>query len=383
MPDQLGFVDLLREAAVGVAGTTLVAAIVGLLVTAGYRWMTTRSPPAGTPVLVGLSAVTGYLWYVAFGSGTLVGDVPLDHQFSAGYLLAAFASGGIVGSASGRLGDRIACQVVDLTRIEERGGAADAVRSARLAIDVELPETIEDAEGYRPIDASVRRSLSGTTVRLPHGLSVAERSDRIERHLERDYDVGYANVRMADDGTVERVLVGHRPTGLGSMLPPRTVALAIRADPAHDATLGDPVEIWSTEAQSRLATTGTIRSATGSIATVIVDADVAAALSADERYRLVTRPDDPTDGYEFASTLRSVDETVDVTTVEPDGPLDGEFAGWVPGRVLVVDRDGELLTLPDDSETLLPGDELWLLASPDDLDGFDGAPVDGKPTGSV
>ncbi|WP_255191027.1 TrkA C-terminal domain-containing protein [Natronobeatus ordinarius] len=383
MLDRLDLIGLLREAAIGVAGTTLVAAVVGLLVAAGYRWMTTRASPDGMPVLVGLSVVTGYLWYVVLGSSTLVGDVPLDHQFSAGYLLAVFASSGFVASASGRLGDRIACQVVDLTRIDERGEAADAVRSARLAIDVGLPETIEDADGYRPIDASVRRSLSGTTVRLPHGLAVSEQSNRIERHLERDYDVGYANVTMADDGTVDRVLVGHRPTGLGSMLPPRTVALAISADPAHDATLGDPVEIWSAEEESRLVATGTLRSANGSIATVIVDADAAASLSADERYRLVTRPDDPTDGYEFASTLRTVDETVDATTVEPDGPLDGEFAGWLPGQVLVIDRDGDLLTLPDDSETLTAGDELWLLASPDDLEAFDGAPADGEPTGSV
>ena len=369
---EIGYMtDLLREAAIGLVGSALLAAVVGLLVAGCYRWVTTRSPPAGTPVVVGLSMVAAYLTYRVFRSGKLVADVPLDHQSSAGYLLATFLIAGLVATAGGRLGDRIACQVTGLPRIDSSDRATALVRSGRLATDIELPETIEDADGYRPVTPSVRRTLAGATIRLPHGLSSADRRDRIERQLESDYDVGYANVTMDEGGTINRVVVGRRSTGLGSMLPPNTVAIAITADPSPDASLGDPVEIWSTQERSRLVTTGTLRTTSGSVATVIVDAENVPALSTDRRYRLVTRPDEPTDSYEFASTLRTVEETVVAMTVQPDGPVAGEFAGWLPGRVLVIDRDGEVLSLPADNETLREGDRLWLLASPADLDAID------------
>ncbi|WP_230198746.1 TrkA C-terminal domain-containing protein [Halopiger djelfimassiliensis] len=306
-------------------------------------------------------------------------NVPLDHQASAGYLLATFLVGGTVAAAGSRLGDRIACQVTGLSRIDASGEAAAAVRSARLGVDLELPDTIDDAEGYRSVDTDVRRALSKTIVRLPHGLSTAERRERLERHIERDYEVSYADVTMDEDGAVDRVLVGRNSSGLGSMLPPKTVGIAIRGDPAPNASLGDPIEIWSTdgtEEGGQLVATGTLRTTNGSVATVIVDAEHASELSADERYRLVTHPDEPTDGYEFASTLRTADETIITLTVDSDGPLAGEFVGWLPGRVLVLDRNDELFPLPEDNETLQSGDELWLLVTPTDLTAFDSAVTD-------
>ncbi|WP_154660446.1 hypothetical protein [Halopiger goleimassiliensis] len=363
--------ELVRDASIGVVGAGLLAAITSLLTATAYRWTTTRAPPSGMPTFVGLSIVAVYLTASVLSAGAFFATTPLDHQFSAGYLLATFLLGGVVAAASGRLGDRIACQLLDLSRIDASGDAAAAVRSARLAVDVDLPETIETAEGYRPVEPSVRRAIEGTTVRLPHDLSADDRRGRIERHLEREYDLGYAEVRTTEDGSVDRLLVGRQSSGLGPMLPPRTVAVAIQADSAPDASLGDPIEIWSTGEGSRLLATGTVRSVDGSVATVIVDRDLADDLADDERYRLVTRPDDPTDAYEFASTIREVDETVTTLTVAADGPLDGEFAGWLPGRVLVIDRDDELLAMPDDKETIRAGDDLWVLAAPDALTDFD------------
>lgn len=392
MTDVAFYADLVRRVATGIAGTGSLAAIVAVLVAGGYRWLTTRAPPAGTAVLAGLSAVGGYLSYTVLTAGTIFDGIPLVHQAHAGYLLATFAVAGTAGAAGGRLGDRIACQVLGIERIGASGEAASTVRSARLAVDLELPDRIEDANGYRPVTPATRRALEGAVVRLPHGLSVSERRARIERHLERDYDIEYTDVTMADDGSVERVLVGRRSAGLGSTLPPKTVAVAIRTHPLPDASVGDPVEIWSTgdpiardsDTQGRdrrsaldrgqLVATGTLRTVTGTVATVFVDADRADVLSADESYRVVTRPDERTDGYEFASTIRAADETVTALTVVADGPLAGEFVGWLPGRVLVIDREDDRLALPDDSETLRAGDTLWLLASPTALDAFD--PVD-------
>ncbi|WP_323174380.1 TrkA C-terminal domain-containing protein [Natrialba sp. PRR66] len=374
-------VSLAREAAVGFVGTALLAATAGLLMAGCYRWLSTRSTPAGIPALLGLTAVAGVLSSGALASGAFLGATPLDHRLSAGYLLGTMLLGGIAATAGGRLGDRIACQVADLERIDANGEAAAAVRSARLAVEITLPKPIATATGYQAVDPAVHRALSGATIRLPHGLTPTARRERLERHIERDYDVGYAAVTLADDGTVDRVHVGRQSTGLRSMVPRGAVAIAIRADPSPDASLGDPVAIWSTDGHTEpeLVATGTLRTMTRSIATVIVDATLAAELPADDHYRLLTYPDEPTDGYEFASTLRTVEETVTTLSIDSDGPLVGEFVGWLPGRVLAIERGTDHLPLPADNETLESDDELWVLASPSDLTAFDPAPTDDCP----
>lgn len=363
--------QLVRAASVELFGMAVLAALAGLLTAIGYRWATTKSSPAGTPAVVGLSIAGGYLTYTMLTVETLFEGVQLDHQFSAGYLLATFLIVGAVAVTSGRLGDSIACNLFDYSQIDATGEAVAAVRSARLAVDIDLPETIDDAEGYRPVDEAIRRSIAGTTIRLPHELTIEQRRTRIENHLERDYDIGYADVQLAGDGSVEQVLVGRQPTGLGSMLPPHTVGVAVQADCAPDASLGDPVEIWTTGENRQLIATATVRSVSGSIATVIVDQNRVVALEPDRQYRLVARPDDPTDAYEFASTVREVNETVTSLTVDANGPLDGEFAGWLPGRVIVLDRDDELLPMPDDNTTLRPNDSIWLLVDPEKLTDLD------------
>lgn len=371
MAEVAAFVDLLRSTAIVVVGTGLLAALVGLLTAASYRWVTTRAPPAGVVTVVGLSTVAGYLSYRQVGSRAFFEGVPLDHQFSAGFVLATVLVGGTVAATGGRLGDRIACEVAEIPRIDADGEAAASVRSGRLAVAIELPDVIDDTDGYQPVDPALCRAIAGATVRLPHGLTAEQRRERLERHLECEYGLGYAAVTLADDGSIERVLVGQQSSGLGSMLPPGTAAVAIRADCAPDASLGDPIEIWSTGDRTRLVATGRLRTTADSVATVVVDRDRVSDLASDERYRVVTRPDEPTDGYEFASTLRTVDETVVTLTVDPEGPLAGEFVGWLPGRVLLVDRDGELHSLPADNETLQADDELWVLGPADDLTDVD------------
>ena len=361
------FVELLRSTVIAVVGTGLLAALIGLLTAASYRWATTRAPPAGVATVVGLSSVAGYLSYRLVESRAFFVGVPLDHQFSAGFVLATLFVGGTVATAGGRLGDRIACEVTAIPRIDGDGEAVASVRAARLAVAIELPDVIDDADGYRRVDPALRRAIAGSTVRLPHGLTAEQRRERLERHLECEYGLGYAAVELADDGSLERILVGQQSSGLGSMLPPETAAVAIRANCSPDASLGDPIEIWSTGDRIRLVATGRLRTTADSVATVVVERDRVGDLAPDERYRVVTRPDESTDGYEFASTLRMVDETVVTLTVDPEGPLAGEFVGWLPGRVLLVDRDGEFYPLPADNETLQAEDELWVLGRPDDL----------------
>lgn len=371
MADLAAFLDLLRTTAVALAGTAALAALVAVVLSAGYRAVTTRSPPAAVVPLVALGTVTGYLTVTLLTADRLLEGVPVDHHYSAGYLLATVLLCGTAAVACSRLGDRVTCQVVDLPRIDADGDGADALRSARLAVACELPVSIDRAAGYRPVDPETRESIAGSIVRLPHGRSLASRRDRLETHLERAYDVDEARVELADDGSVERVLVGRRPTGLGSLLPPGTVVVGVRTQHPLAGGLGDPVECWSTGDEPRLVATGTLHSSAGTVATVVVDRDRFGDLTATDRYCLVTSPEEPTDGHAFAGTLRTAEETVVAWTVESGGPLAGEFVGWLPGRVLVIVRGDDLLAMPEDSETLRPDDRLWLLAAPGPLAAFD------------
>ena len=360
-------IELAGTSIVDIGGMALLAGVVSLLAAVGYRRYSTRAAPAGTPLLLALAIVAGWILVGLATTGAIVGDVALDHHTTATYLLAAFLVTGVVAEAGRRLGDAVACDVYGITRVAGSTEAASLVRAARLGVDVELPATIEDADGYLTVEDGVKADLTGRIVRLPHGLSTADRRARIERRIQRDFDVDYVDASMADDGTVAALSVGRQPSGLGSTLPPNGVAVAVRADPSPKASPGDPIELWATDGTPELVASGTLRAATGGVATVIVDPDQLDALDQSARYRLVTRSDEPTDGYELVSVLRSADETVDVVTVMADGPLADEFVGWLPAQVVVLERDGDLTVFPDESETLLAGDRCWVLGTPAEL----------------
>lgn len=378
MVDVAAFLDLFRATAVALVGTATLAGLVSVLSSATYRGVTTRAAPDGVVPLVALGTVTGYLTGSLLVTGRLVEGVPPDHHYSAGFLLGTVLCAGSVAVACDRLGDRLACQITGRPPLTGDGDATDALRSARLAVVCAFPESIESLTGYRAVDAETRESIADTTVRLPHGLSTQERRDRLERYLERADGVDVATVELAADGTISRVAVGARATGLGSVLPPETVAVAIRTERPPAGGRGDAVECWSTDDQPQLVATGTLHSTIGSVATVLLDPDRVGDLSQHDSYRLVTGPDAPADGHALAGTLRTVDETVVAWTV--DDALAGEFVGWLPGRVLVIAREDEGLAMPAASETLQPGDRLWMLATPDALGTVDHA---GEHTGTA
>lgn len=371
MVELAAIVDLLRTTGIGLAGTATMAAVVAVLLSAGYRAVTTRSPLSGAVGLLALAVVSTYLTVTLVTTGQVLEGVPADHHYSAGYLLATVLLAGTTAVTCRRLGDRAACQVVGLSRIDADGDQADALRAARLAVACDLPTSIDRLAGSRPVDPETLESISGSTVHLPHGLSASDRRSRLESHLESAFAVDVASVELAADGTVDRVAVGTRATGLGSLVPPERVAVAVRTTSPPAGGRGDPVDCWSTGEETRLVATGTLHSSDDAVATVLVDRDRVDDLSMGDRYRLVTGPEEPTDGYALAGMLRTVDERVLTWTVEDDGPLAGEFVGWLPGRVLVVSRGEDLLALPADSETLHPGDRLWMLAAPDALSAFD------------
>ena len=357
-----------RTALLNILAYGLLAGVGALAVTFTYRAVTVRELPIGAAVLVGLALPAGWLGIEAIRHGEVVADSPLVHYTSAVFLLGTM-TGGTIGAAGGyRLGDHLACGVYDVTKLDTDGPVADLVRSAGLAVTVALPESIDDAEGYPSVDDALKRELAGREFLFPNDLSVSELRARLEARLESDFDVGYVRAELTAEGEVDAVAVGARQAGVGPTLGPDRVAVAIAGDPPSRASTGDPVEVWTrADGSSRFVTTGTLRASTGPVTTLVVDADDAAAFEPGRRYRLTTRPETPSDGPALVSAIRSGDETVTATTVESGGPLESEFAGWVPGTVLAIDRGDDVLSLPADKEPLEAGDTIYVFGTPAEL----------------
>lgn len=364
-----------ETALVNVFGFGVLAAVAALVVAAAYRWYSGRVAPVGVAVLVGLAVVGTWLNTAGIRSATIIDETPLVHHATAVYFLGAVLAGGVAADAGRRVGDHLACEIFGIDTLDATGEAASIVRAGRRSVALELPETIEDASGYPPLENSVKRDLEGRTMLFPDRLAEGELESRLRDRLERAYGVGYATADVEPDGTVERLAVGGKQSGLGRTLPSGSVAVAIRADPPDDASVGDPVEVW--DDSSRLVATGTLRATAGDVVTLVVDREDATAFDGGpgSRYRLVTRPESPTAVPAVVAALRGADETVVAASVESASTLEREFVDWIPGSVLAVVRgteagdssDREIVPFPDADVTLAAGDVLYVLGTPTEL----------------
>ncbi|SEN33263.1 hypothetical protein SAMN05216388_1002336 [Halorientalis persicus] len=360
--------DWTKRSLLHILGFGLYAGVVATGVAFVYRKYTTYPLPIGASIVVGTVFPAIWLNLVGLLRDVIVQPTPLLHYGTGAYLLGAFFVSAVA-SAGGRwIGDHLACEVFGITRLDAHGELARLVRSAGLVIAVELPDTVADAEGYPSVDEAVKRELAGRRLLFPRRLSVEELESRLVTRIERDFPVDHVSVSVTDEGEVTYLAVGTRPAGIGPSLPPETVAVAVRGDPPADASTGDPVEVWTDDdADAQLVATGTFRASVGDVTTLQVAADDADDLAAATRYRLVTQPADPDDVNELVSVVRVADETVTSVTVAQGGALDGEFAGWLPVDVLVVDRGGETVPFPDDRDPLQAGDTVYVLGTPGQL----------------
>ena len=358
-------IEWTRTALLELLSYGLLAGIGAFVLAFGYRALTVRQLPAGPAVLLGLALPAGWLTTEAVRHGPVLADSPLVHYTTGSYFLGILFAGTIVAVGGHRLGDHLACGTYGITMVDASGPVAALVQSAGRSAVVTLPASIDDAEGYPAADEAVKRDLEGRLFRFPSALSIHELESRIERRLETDFDVGYVDAVVADDGTVGALSIGGRRAGISPTLGPAQVVVTIAGDPSPRASTGDPVEIWTdSDASSQLVATGTLRACAGSVTTITVDADDADAFEPGEQYRLTTRPKARSDAHALVSAIQSEDETVAVTQIEADSPLENEFVGWIPGTVLVIERDGDVLSLPADNEPIEAGDTLYVFGTP-------------------
>lgn len=368
----------------GVVGLGLLSGVVATLVAATYRWYFKQRVPAGVTLLVGVSAVAVYLntrgalEAVAQGQGGYLAVEAVVFN-SGAFLLAA-----ILSPVGQRVGDRIATQLFAFTGATDiEGEVSRIVTTVGRRTAIELPDRIEDIEGYDPVDGAVKEALAGRTFLFPKGLTRDTLRDRLVTRLKADYEVGYVDVDIEPDGTVDYLAVGQRVAGLGPTLAPGDGAIAIRADPPYAASAGDVVQIWRVDedgygdgpgdedrdgegegAGPVRVGTAEVRGVADDVVTVALDAQEARKLAGGS-YRLLTLPTQPRPDRAFASLLRSADETMATVEVAADGDLVGTPIRDLGAIVVAVRPAGESVQpIPPRSRTLEAGDLVYLVARP-------------------
>ncbi|MFC4543977.1 TrkA C-terminal domain-containing protein [Halosolutus amylolyticus] len=339
-------------------GTAAVAAV-------GFRWYSADELPEGVGVLLGISTVAIWLNTKTALQDAIIGSTPLLDPETAIYTVVTFVVSAIAADGGRRIGDHLARDVFALAAPRSIDDVTELVRSAGRVVTLELPDEIEDVDGYDPVDDATKADLAGQTVHFPRRLDVDRLRERLVDRLARDHGIGHVDVEFAADGSIEYLALGSRPAGIGPTLAPGTVAVALRGDPAADASPGDAVRLWRRDGDAyRRVTRGELRGTADDVVTVAVDADDAVELDPDADYRLVTLPGNPGAERDLVSLLRAADETVTTFAVDEGDPLAGAAVGSLPALVLAIDRDGDPIALPADDTALEAGDVAYALARP-------------------
>ncbi len=338
-----------------------------------HRWYARERVPTGLAVLAGVGAVGISLgtWQTLQPFFT-VGSRDVLTIPTATKNVASFVVAGLTAVVGARIGDRLTTNVAVLsgaTKLDD--DVSRIVGAVGHTVTVTLPEIIEDIDGYDAVSDETKEALVGSSFVFPRGITVTELRERIVARLEDDHGVGHVDIDLAPDGTVEYLALGSRVAGLGPLLVPGTVAIAIRADPAFSAGSGDFVAVWrqaDDEGRAERVTTGEIRGVADDVVTLAVEASDATKFDADEQYRLETLPRQSRPEREFVTRLQSADETMGVLTVGPESDLVGLPVGSLDATVVAVrPSDGAIETLPLRGRLLSAGDTVYVVAKPTEL----------------
>jgi hypothetical protein len=232
-----------------------------------------------------------------------------------------------------------------------------------------LPDEIDDIDGYDPVEEETRQALAGRKLDFPRGLTVTELESGLTARLKEGHDIGYVDVDLALDGTVEYFAVGRRVAGIGPTLPPKTAAVAVRADPPFSATPGDTVQIWDVaDGQDERIGTAELRASVDSVVTLATDERVAERIDPTAEYRLMTLSADSHPDREFAAMLRRGEETMSVVEIGADSPFVGKPIGGLDATIIAVrTHGGAVETIPGRERSIGAGDDLFAIGRPDAL----------------
>ena len=372
----VGFGDP-RAAAITLVTFAVLAAMVSASGALVYRWYFRSEIPEGVAVLLGVSIVALYLNTTSLGGLVSTETSELLTVEGVVFNVAALGFAAIVSPGGRYVGDRIGVDVFALSGVKGiEGEMSRFVRAVGRMTPVTLPaaDAIEDVDTYEPVSHEKKAEMADRTLIFARGLTVEQLRERLVDRVKTDYGVGYVDVDVAEDGTLEYFAVGSRVTGLGPTLAPGRVAVALSADPPNNATAGDMVQIWRAGPDPDRVATGELRGVAGDAVTVALDESDAEAFSVEGGYRLVTLPAEPQADREFASLLRNADETMATVTVDDGSGLVGTTVGEVSAVVAAVrPADGSVQPIPRRAYAFAPGDTVFLVGRPDAIRRFEAA----------
>jgi len=364
------------EDPIGAAVSLLVFALLSALaagaLTVAYRWYFKSLIPEGVSILAGVAIVALYINTASLGVVVSEGSVDLFRPGVVFFNVVALGVATFAAPVGRRLADAAASELFSLIGVGHLNAEMSTmVRSVGRVTSITLPDEISDMESYDPVTEETKAELAGKTLVFPRRLTVDELRSRLISRLKEDYAIGYVDVDLTEEGTIEYLAVGSRAAGVGATIAPGTVAVAVRADPPNNAASGDLLQVWSTgsadEPPERI-TDAELRGVAGDVVTLAVDEADAPLLSPTEQYRLVTMPAEPQADREFATLLRSVDETMSSITVGAASELVGESADSIKTAVLAIrPSEGKLLPLPARDRAFEAGETLYVLGRPDVL----------------
>ncbi|MFD1569135.1 cation:proton antiporter regulatory subunit [Halorubrum laminariae] len=360
-----------RQAAAALVTFAILAALVAGSAALTYRWYFRDAIPEGVAALLGVAVVALYLNTTSLGA-IAAGESPaLFEPESAFFNVVALGTAAVTAPIGRYAGDRLAVDVFALSGARQLDGElSGVVRAVGRFTAVTLPEAtaIEDIDTYDPVSPEKKAELAEKTLLFPKKLSAKELRERLVSRIKSEYGVGYVDVDVAADGTVEYFAVGSRAAGLGPTLAPGSAAIAIAADPPNNATAGDTVQVWQANPEPKRLATGELRGVAGDAVTVALDESDAEAVAAESGYRLVTLPAEPQADREFASLLRNADETMAAVTVGDGSRLAERTVGDVETVVAAVrPAAGTVQPIPPRSYAFAPGDQVYLVGRPDAL----------------
>ncbi|WP_226004164.1 TrkA C-terminal domain-containing protein [Natrinema salinisoli] len=363
------------EAVVHIGGLALLAGVVTAISAFVYRVRARTQFPEGPTLILGLGAVAIYLntrlIFIQFigntGDALTVSEALLN--------ISVFVTAGIASYGGRYAGDSIGTS----KRLNWGMFQPDfnpIVRAVGRFITVTLPEEIDDIDGYDPVRDETKRAIAGETLEFPRGLTVGDLQSQLTARLKEDHDVGYVDVDLAADGTVEFLAVGQRAAGIGPTLPPNSAAVAVRADPPFSATAGDTVQLWRTDSDGAQARLGTaeLRASVDDVTTVATDEAVAKKVDPAVDYRLMTLAADSHADREFAAMLRRGDETMSVFDVSAESVLVGVSVAALDATIIAIrSSGGDVDTIPKRDRIIQAGEQLFAIGRPETLRKLDAA----------
>ena len=364
----------------GLAAITLVTFAVLSILIAGiaalaYRWYFRADIPEGVAILLGVAVVALYLNTTSLGAIAGGDDPGLLTPETVFFNVVALGVAATVAPVGRYVGDRLAVDVFALSGAKQlEGQMSGIVRAVGRFTAVTLPEAtdIKDMDAYDPVSPEKKTELAEKTLLFARKLSDEQLRERLVERVKQDYGVSYVDVDVASDGTLEYFAVGSRAAGLGPTLAPGSAAVAVAADPPNNATAGDMVQLWRHDPEPKRIATGELRGVAGDAATVALDESDAEKLISEGPYRLVGLPAESQADREFASLLRTADETMAAVTIEVGSDLVGSTVGSAEVVVTAVRPvTGSVQPIPPRGYLFETGDVVYIVARPDAIRRFE------------